>query len=85
MLFDSDFIRLSQLRKYIEFSKSYDPLFMIPLKKFWNLERTSEGSNKMVIVDLFTVSEEERERLEKSDQYLRQYLKKHENKLKKEQ
>lgn len=39
----------------------------------------------MVIVDLFTVSEEERERLEKSDQYLRQYLKKHENKLKKEQ
>jgi hypothetical protein len=56
LLFDSDFIRLSQLRKYIEFSKRYDPLFIIPLKKFWNLERASDY-NKREIIDLFTMSE----------------------------
>lgn len=33
----TDFLRFTLLRKYIEFSNSDDPLFLIPLKKFRNL------------------------------------------------
>ncbi len=51
----TDFLKFTSLRKHIEFSNHDDPLFLIPLRKFKNLELTTDY-NKKSIIDLFTVS-----------------------------
>lgn len=67
---DVDFLRLSALRKFIEFSNHNDPLFMVPLRKFWNMEVAAD-CHRRPIIDLFTLDADYHKRLEAADRLIR--------------
>jgi hypothetical protein len=67
---DVDFLRLSALRKFIEFSNHNDPLFMVPYKRFWSLEVVTD-CHRRPIIDLFTLDAEYHKRIEAADKFLR--------------
>ena len=67
---DVDFLRSSPLRKHIEFSNSNDPLFLYPLRKFWNLKLVSNFNNRSVM-NLFEVPLQLKERLLKAEKVLK--------------
>lgn len=65
-----DFLRLSGLRKFIEFSNHNDPLFMVPLRKFWNMEVAAD-CHRRPIIDLFTLDADYHKRLEAADRFIK--------------
>lgn len=67
----TDFLKFTALRKYIEFSNSDDPLFLVPLRKFQNLELTGDY-NKRSIISLFNLTEAYQLRLHHADRFLRE-------------
>lgn len=67
---DVDFLRLSGLRKFIEFSNHNDPLFMVPLRKFWNMEVAAD-CHRRPIIDLFTLDADYHKRLEAADRSIK--------------
>lgn len=64
---DIDFLRFSYLRRFIEFSSNHDPLFIVPLKKFENLE--CANCSRRSIIELFTLKSEYRKRLKMADNF----------------
>ena len=67
---DVDFLRYSPLRKHIEFANSNDPLFLYPLRKFWNLKMVS-NFNSRAVINLFEISPEMKERILNAERVLK--------------
>lgn len=66
---DSDFLRISALKNYIPFSDSRDPLFIVPLNRFWT-DLPTEQMQRRPIIDLFNLDTDYQRRLEIADAFL---------------
>lgn len=67
---DVDFLKVSPLRKHIEFSNNPDPLFIYPMKKFWNMEVVPDALRRPII-DLFSLEPDYRKRLERAHRFVK--------------